>query len=459
MMRRTAVVVALLATWWAGTEAQAAGERHGVAILVEGGDADAVTSALASHLPAPPYEVRDPHALRSALAAHGTRSLAAGLGGRGRDATLVAHVRAASSDAHVDYALLVDVRRGKRGKTQMHVWLVDAHGTGAAVDTDVPIAPTASASDQADAAWQAVASSFPAETAAPPTASPSSSSTPGPAPAPAAESVPPAPAAATSEATSEEGVPPGADTSTPSAAEGSASTTVGRSLLLARADLGAGSRHFSYTDRLTPTLRPYDLFAAPVASITLEFYPLAGMRLPVVSGLGVVGDYGRAVGLGSADSGGTQVATSWQFYDVGLRERLPLGARTLVGVGIAYGANDFDFDQPSFAASLPTVDYSFLRASLDARVFFGSFSLFGGGGYLDVLKAGTISGVFPRESVGGVDAFLGGAYLLSPHLEVSARVAYTRFYYAFNPQPGDAYVAGGALDEMARLSLGLTYLL
>jgi hypothetical protein len=455
MMRRTAVVVALLATWWAGTEARAAGERHAVAILVEGSDAEAVTSALASHLPAPPYEVRDPHALRAALTAHGTRSLAAGIGGRGRDATLVSHARAAASDARVDYALLVDVRKGRRGKAQMHVWLVDAHGAGAAVDTEVPLAATASASDEADAAWQAVASSFPAESAPP-----SSSSAPGPAPAPAAESVPPPPASTSSEeATSTESVPPGADTAIPSAAEGSASAAVGRSLLLVRGDLAAGSRHFSYTDRLTPTLRPYDLFAAPVVSITLEVYPLAGMRLPVLSGLGVVGDYGRAVGLGSADSGGTQVGTSWQFYDVGLHERLPLGPRTLLGAGVSYGANDFDFDQSSLAGSLPTVDYAFLRASLDARVFFGSFSLLGGGGYLDVLKAGTIGGVFPRETVGGVDAFLGGAYLLSPHLEVSARVAYTRFFYAFNPQPGDAYVAGGALDEMARLSLGLTYLL
>ena len=33
------------------------------------------------------------------------------------------------------------------------------------------------------------------------------------------------------------------------------------------------------------------------------------------------------------------------------------------------------------------------------------------------------------------------------------------FFYSMNPQPGDANVAGGALDEMARLSLGFAYLL
>jgi hypothetical protein len=168
-----------------------------------------------------------------------------------------------------------------------------------------------------------------------------------------------------------------------------------------------------------------------------------------------VGGYGRAIGLSSADEGGSRVGTSWQTYDIGARQRVPLGSRALLGVDVSYGANAFRFDQPSFAATLPSTDYAFLRAGLDARVSFGRLSLLAGGGYLDVRKVGTLGDLFPRESVGGVDAFLGGAYSLAPHLELSVRLDYTRFFYAFNPHPGDANVAGGALDEMARLSLGL----
>jgi hypothetical protein len=36
-------------------------------------------------------------------------------------------------------------------------------------------------------------------------------------------------------------------------------------------------------------------------------------------------------------------------------------------------------------------------------------------------------------------------------------MAYARFFYTLNPQPGDSYVAGGALDQMAFGSLGAAY--
>jgi hypothetical protein len=220
-----------------------------------------------------------------------------------------------------------------------------------------------------------------------------------------------------------------------------------------------GSRHFSYVDRLTATLRPYDLFAAPVPSLTAEFYPLARTRMVVLNGLGITGDYGHAVGLSSADAGGTRVVTSWHNFDVGLRERIDLH-QILLGVDLGFGAIDFHFDNPAGAtAVLPSVSYRFLRFGLDLRAPFGAFSLFGGGSYLKVLSTGGEGDLFPRESVGGVDARLGGAYSFGQGFELSVGLGYTRFFYSMNPQPGDANVAGGALDEMARLSLGFAYLL
>ena len=35
---------------------------------------------------------------------------------------------------------------------------------------------------------------------------------------------------------------------------------------------------------------------------------------------------------------------------------------------------------------------------------------------------------------------------------------YTRMFYAFNPNLGDAHVAGGALDEMTDVTAGFAYL-
>jgi hypothetical protein len=75
-----------------------------------------------------------------------------------------------------------------------------------------------------------------------------------------------------------------------------------------------------------------------------------------------------------------------------------------------------------------------------------------------VLSTGYISDLFPKASKGGIDASAGVAYLLAPSWEASLELGYTRFFYTLNPAPGDTYVAGGALDEMGKLSVGATYL-
>src|SRR5262249_15118835 len=152
--------------------------------------------------------------------------------------------------------------------------------------------------------------------------------------------------------------------------------------------------------------------------------------------LGITAGYARAVGLGSTDSGGTRVGTSWQGYDVGLRERIGVVNDVLLGLNVGYGSNAFRFDgQPDGAAGLPSVRYTFLRAGADARVAFGPISVFGGGAYLDVLSNG--SDLFPRASVGGVEANVGLAYALARSFELSFALGYTRMFYSFNPVPGD----------------------
>jgi hypothetical protein len=136
-----------------------------------------------------------------------------------------------------------------------------------------------------------------------------------------------------------------------------------------------------------------------------------------------------------------------------------LGRSLIVGLNVGYGANVFSFDEPQFSAVLPSMDYRMLRGALDVRASFGAFSVIAGGGYLDVLSVGALGAVFPRESVGGVEGKVRGAFMPTRSIEISMGLAYTRFFYSFNPAPGDSGVAGGALDEMARLSLAVAYLL
>jgi hypothetical protein len=220
-----------------------------------------------------------------------------------------------------------------------------------------------------------------------------------------------------------------------------------------------GSRSFSYTDRLTPTLRPYDLFVAPLVAIEGEIYPLARTRALVLKDFGITARYAVAFALSSADSSGQSTNASWDAFDIGARERISLGKAVLAGVHGGYGVINYSVGEAPLSnpasEQLPDVGYRFVRGGLDLRVQLGSLSVYAFGSYLSVLSAGAMGTLFPRASVGGIEARVGAAQAVGGGFEVSLDLAYTRFYYSLRPEPGDPYVAGGALDQMARVSLGV----
>jgi hypothetical protein len=221
-------------------------------------------------------------------------------------------------------------------------------------------------------------------------------------------------------------------------------------------------RHFSYVDRITSSLRPYDLAAAPVAVATGVVYPLAPTHIAVLRDFGITGEYSQAFALASQDSAGNRVGTTWQAFDFGATERIALPRGLLANVSAGYGGNDFQFSDaiPGGAAALPSVSYRFVRVGADLRYgFLSAFAAWAGGSYLDVLSSGYTSQLFPRETVGGVEAHLGASWRLAKSWEVSLSAAYTRFFYSFNPVPGDASVAGGALDEQTRVLAGFAYVM
>jgi hypothetical protein len=48
-------------------------------------------------------------------------------------------------------------------------------------------------------------------------------------------------------------------------------------------------------------------------------------------------------------------------------------------------------------------------------------------------------------------------FVLPAGFETRAGVEYTRFFSTFKPEPGDSYVAGGALDQYLALRVGIAY--
>jgi hypothetical protein len=413
-----------------------------VAIVATGPDGDAIASGIASHLSAPYGS--DSDGFRSALGAGGARLLPLAAKRHDKDAELVKRARAAARSAHVDKAILVHVERSRKA-TVVHVWVIEPQGSGSApIDQDVRLGAGATAGDETDAAWNAVASEFPAKASPAPVVDDSTKTSP-----PVSK--------ATDEPTAK-----APDDEAPSASSGEHSPsehTRANAFAVLGAAMQGGSRHFSYVDRLTPTLRPYDLSVAPLFAIHGEIYPFSNTSIPVISGLGAIGDYARAFGLGSEDSAGNQVGTSWQAFDLGLRERLLLGRSFILGVDLGYGDDNFAFDSPvTPTAQLPSTNYEIFRGGLDGRFVHDKLSVQASASYLAVLSTGEFGTVFPRTSVGGVEASVGASYTVAPSLEATLALVYTRFFYDLQPVPGDSYVAGGALDQMATVSLGLAYL-
>jgi hypothetical protein len=445
---------ALLATTATPTRAE---EPRSLVIVGEGADGEELASDVAAHVAAP-YRLKETASFRKALNSGRAPALGAALKSPATDAKLVARARAAAQAAHADAAILLFAHRSKRAAA-VHVWLVSASGQGRAeVDKDVSLGSRASVDDLADAAWNAVAPGLSARSTPPSEVASAPSKAAADAPeAPESSSATATPSAA---ATDARAVAPEADQAPASADVAPRDPTDGwgTSLAVLRASIEAGTRNFGYVDRLTSTLRPYNLTAAPLAAVSAELYPLARTGTPVLKDFGATVDYAMAFGLASADSAGTSVSTSWSAFDLGVRERILLGRSVILGLHGGYGEIDYTFSGAlNTTAELPSVQYRFVRGGMDGRVALGAVAVSLSGSYLGVLSTGPMGSYFGRATVGGVEGSLGVSHAFGHGFELAAEFAYTRFFYTLNPEPGDAYVAGGALDQMARGSMSVAY--
>lgn len=227
-------------------------------------------------------------------------------------------------------------------------------------------------------------------------------------------------------------------------------------------ELGVGvelaGRRFAYTDALTGNLRPYDLFPAALVGVKGELFPFARTQ-GLARGLGLSFDYASAVGLSSA-LGDERITTHWNRLGLDVHARFwPSGTPgPRVGLTGGFGWTRFDFDAARpLAESLPSVSYRYLRAGLEARLPAGPVSAIASLGYRGVLSGGATYDRFRAHSLAGVDASLGFALPLGRGFEAQLAATYTRYFATFSPEPGDAYIAGGALDELLGLGLTVTY--
>lgn len=407
-----------------------------VVVVIDGAGADAVRADVRAAMPAE-LAVGDDDALAAAWQRDGGAGPPAlpprrGVDARTRAAAL-ARLKRAARAAHVEAVVLVTATAPVRGSSRVRVVVVATAEDEPRVDDAITIGPRGRVAALRALLVDATRGLEPAPNASAPAAPPSVPAAAPSAPAPALEhDAPTAPA-----------------------------RDARRSLVDVAAGMEVGARDFRYTSRVTQNLRDYSLGAAPLVVASGAVYPFVASA-HALPDIGVVGTFAQAVGVSSATSSGTTVATRWSRYSVGglLRLRFDgVADGAVVRVSGVYGEEAFAFDQAASGldAQLPAVTYRFVRPYVDARIELGRAAAFAGVGYLAVLSGGAVADRFPSASVAGVEASLGGAFAIVRGLELRATVDYRRFFYALHPVPGATYVAGGALDQLAGAQLALAY--
>ena len=431
-IRRTilALITVLSALVLAPAHAWAAGAAKAIAVYVEGNEADTVRRAVLGIVPER-LRVVDAGGFTDALAKEGQRgSFGTPLTQpRQRDKAL-AKLRKAAAAAGADAVIAIRTKKSGGGGLVIVLLLVDRSTGKLAVDEDLTLP---SGDDARKAALRQVLEPHLEEVAGPKAA-----------------------------VETTDAAPPVADLPPPPKPEGPAreKNQVSTAILVASVAFEIGGRRFAYSDPYSTNTRDYDVFGAPMPAIGLEVYPAAGTTIPVVKDLGLTGSFSRAFGISSATKSGTTLGTTWMRLGGGLRARFRPGSAAGPVIGLNGGIHftSFDFDgTAALVASAPSVTYTSLRGGLDARIPFWRMALLLDVGYDGALSAGAVHERFTGASVGGLDFGVGFAILIASGFEARLNAHYTRYFYTFDPVPGDAYVAGGALDEFLGLGIGVAY--
>lgn len=436
-----ASVTGLSAEWSAAAEARSTK----IAVYVEGADAESVRAMVLALLPET-LEVVDPDTFSAALKKVGVKKAVGGaLASKRRRDSVLKPMRRALGEAKIDAVVIGIVRRGRGGKRLLLMY-VDPIPGEPSVNTTIPM-------NRGD---ENVLRGI--DEALGPTLKEI-------APAAAPEPKPPPPEPKPVEPPPEEPPPP--DERRPH--------TIEDALLTGELGFELGGRWFTYSDGLTPNLRPYSVFGAPMFAVAVEVYPLAGTTIPVAQDAGITVQYARAFALQSAIAGGDPIGTTYQRFGAGLRVRraLDLPLSPVLALSGGFRLLTFSYDAPAaLAPEVPDVSYALLRVGVDGRVVVGPVAVMAGFEYLGPLASGDVYERFQDPGVAGIG--LGGGIamplpietppggdaieaLAATGLEVRLRIEYTRFFSSFAPQVGDPYVAGGALDELLGIRLAGAY--
>lgn len=225
--------------------------------------------------------------------------------------------------------------------------------------------------------------------------------------------------------------------------------------------LGVGfsslTRSFEYRDDIFEALSKYTLPFGPAITADGELFPGAFFTSGIGAHFGVTGSFNSVLGV-SSKANDVRFATSSLRARASVVGRIPF-KRVEFQIGFGWALQTFSIAASSAGTvrpNIPDVHYSGLRPSLQLSFHFSPlFHLHLGGAYQILLSKGELSttGYFPRSTGAGADLWLGIGIRPMPHFELRLQADYARYFFSMNPQLGDPYIAGGALDQFVNASL------
>jgi hypothetical protein len=150
--------------------------------------------------------------------------------------------------------------------------------------------------------------------------------------------------------------------------------------------------------------------------------------------------------------------TSSSEWSAGVRADLPIAGWRWT-LAAAYGEHRFAVEDEAMEEELvPDVTYRWARGGLAVAVPVGDkLVVEGGGGWRQLLSTGELASEawFPRSTGAGIDAELGATWKAGGPVSLFARADLRRYFFAMNPEVGDPYIAGGAVDQYLAIVGGL----
>jgi hypothetical protein len=231
-----------------------------------------------------------------------------------------------------------------------------------------------------------------------------------------------------------------------------------------RAGLEVGARWFAYSDPLViaTNLRPYDVVGVPLLTFGGELRPFVWSRVPVLEKLAISFDYAFAPTLDSSTNDSEDINTMWDHGDLNVHVPVRLGKHDhapQIGATIGYGWLGFSFATTGpLAAEIPSASYRFVRIGLTTQIPLSKrWAINAAFDYLGPLAGGAVYDRFRDSTINGIDAQFGIGVEFARGTRALLSIDYTRFFSSFVPIPGDAYVAGGALDQFGGVKIGIEY--